>query len=197
VASNFKQNPAVMFDLYNEPNGISWTCWQSGCMTGDGWRAVGMQSLIDVVRETGARQPIIVSGLGHANDASGWLSHPLHDPRHQLVVGVHVYPDSSGQCTTVACWDAVLAHVANKAPIVTTEIGERDRRSTFITGYLQWADRQARHHRNVSSIGWAWDAAQGDGGPSLIRSFDGTPSDYGRGFQTYLAGLPSRVLRLR
>jgi len=190
VASRFKNNPGVMFDLYNEPTGISWRCWRSGCVTSEGWRTAGMQRLIDAVRRTGAKQPIIAAGLNHANDLSGWLSHPLRDPLHQLVAGVHVYDTGPpGYCNTVDCWDRVLVPVAKKVPIVTGELGERDRRSDFVTTYMKWADQQWRFDRAVSILGWSWDAAQGEGGPSLITSYDGTPTAFGLGFRAYLEGL--------
>jgi endoglucanase len=193
VATGFKGNSGVMFDLYNEPKDISWTCWQLGCVTEDGWQAAGMQSLIDAVRATGATQPIIASGINHGNDLSGWLSHPLRDPLHQLVAGVHVYDtESDGYCNTAGCWNRTLVPVAKKVPIVTGELGEHDRRSTFVTSYMKWADRQWRHRRSVSFVAWSWDAAQGVGGPSLIASYDGTPTTYGRGFRDYLERLFGR-----
>jgi hypothetical protein len=190
VATSFRDSPGVMFDLYNEPKDISWACWQRGCVTEDGWRTVGMQSLVDVVRRTGAKQPIIAAGLNHANDLSGWLSHRVRDPLGQLVAGVHVYnADSDGYCNTARCWNRTLVPVAKKVPIVTGELGEHDRRADFVTTFMGWADRQWRLHRTVSVLGWAWDAAQGVGGPSLIASYDGTPTTYGRGFRGYLERL--------
>src|SRR5206468_11064310 len=30
VAATFKNDPAVLFDLYNEPEFISWSCWRDG-----------------------------------------------------------------------------------------------------------------------------------------------------------------------
>jgi endoglucanase len=193
VATSFKGNPGVMFDLYNEPNGVSWSCWRLGCVTADGWQTAGMQSLIDAVRQAGAKQPVIAAGLNHGNDLSGWLAHPLRDPLDQLVAGVHVYnQDSDGYCKTVACWDRTIARVAKKVPIVTGELGEHDRRSDFITTYMKWADRQRGLGRSVSFVGWSWDAAQGEGGPSLIASYDGTPTTYGRGFRTHLERLFDR-----
>ncbi|MEA2532930.1 MAG: endoglucanase, partial [Actinomycetota bacterium] len=57
VASTFKGDPATIFDLFNEPNSINWTCWRDGCdvTSGDGtWRVAGMQSLVTAVRTTGA-----------------------------------------------------------------------------------------------------------------------------------------------
>ena len=40
VARAFRNDPAVLFDLYNEPNGISWQCWRDGCAMPGGWRLV-------------------------------------------------------------------------------------------------------------------------------------------------------------
>lgn len=51
---------------------------------------------------------------------------------------------------------------------------------------MAWADDQWTLRRSVSFVGWSWDAALGDGGPSLIPSFDGTPTRFGRGFRAYL-----------
>jgi endoglucanase len=193
VASAFSDNPGVMFDLFNEPTEISWTCWQFGCVTREGWRTAGMQSLIDAVRGTGASQPIIASGLGHGNDLSGWLSHPLRDPRDQLVAGVHAYNEGPpGYCNTTACWDRTFAPVAEKVPIVTGELGEFDRRADFLTTYMKWADAQWRSNRAVSILGWSWDPALGEGGPSLVVSNDGTPTAFGLGLRTYLQGLFER-----
>ena len=33
VATRFKSDPAVIFDLYNEPRGITWACWNTGGST--------------------------------------------------------------------------------------------------------------------------------------------------------------------
>src|SRR5438067_10177001 len=35
VASAFRSDPAMVFDLFNEPHDISWDCWQKGCRTSD------------------------------------------------------------------------------------------------------------------------------------------------------------------
>ncbi len=190
VASRFKRNPAVMFDLYNEPNNISWGCWRSGCLTDHGWEAAGMQSLVDAVRGTGATQPIIATGSDFGNDLSAWLAYRPRDPKHQLVAGLHVYNSTAAEyCGTAACWDAKVGRVADKVPVVAGEIGEHDRRSDFITGFMEWADGQSEARRSVSYLAWSWDAAQGEGGPSLITGYDGTPTTYGLGFRDHLASL--------
>jgi hypothetical protein len=146
-----------------------------------------MQSLVDAVRRTGAKQPLMIGGLAHASDFSGWAAHPVRDPLRQLIASVHVY--NAGSCITVACWNRTLVPVGRNLPVVTGELGEHDGKSGFITTYMKWGDGQWQRHRSVSYLAWAWDAAQGEGGPSLITSYDGTPTTYGLGFRTYLEDL--------
>jgi aryl-phospho-beta-D-glucosidase BglC (GH1 family) len=92
VASAFASDPAVVLDLYNEPflygsylqdpSQDPWACWLNGCtlnqyLTGGTpytlplvWNTAGMQPLVNAVRATGAKNPIMVGGLDWANDLS-------------------------------------------------------------------------------------------------------------------------------
>jgi hypothetical protein len=185
VATAFKGDPAVAFDLYNEPHDVSWACWRDGCTTPEGWPAVGMQRLVDVVRATGARQPILVGGLGWSGDLSQWLAYAPKDPRKQLVASFHTY-DFSG-CNTAACWDATVAPVAAKLPVVTGEHGEADCGHGYTDAYEAWADA----HR-VSYLGWAWNTWDCRSGPALISDYAGTPTPYGAGLRAHLAALARR-----
>ncbi len=182
VASAFRTDPGVAFDLYNEPHDISWSCWLNGCTTAQGWQATGMQQLVDAVRQTGATQPILAAGLNWAGDLSGWLAHEPSDPDHQLAASAHIYNYSG--CNTVTCWNATIAPVAARVPVVTGEIGEIDCASSFIASYMQWAD-----HAGVSYLGWAWNTASCASGPSLITSYDGTPTPYGAGLRAHISAL--------
>ncbi len=193
VATTFLDTPGVMFDLYNEPKDVSWACWKSGCVGPGGWRTAGMQMLINAVRLTGATQPIIAAGLNYANDLSGWLAAGLTDPLHQLVAGLHMYDSGAhGYCNTPSCWSATVSPVAAHVPVMTTELAEFDQRSTFIKGYMDWAEGQAVVGRNISYAAWSWDVALGVGGPSLVSSYDGTPTAFGSGYRGYLQGLWER-----
>ena len=72
-----------MFDLFNEPYSrydgdtlvfdLTWDCWlDGGCaapavndgqpLDGNTYTALGMQALVDAVREAGAPQPIMLAG---------------------------------------------------------------------------------------------------------------------------------------
>ena len=67
IAATFKGDHAVLFDLFNEPFGITWGCWLHGCQIQasgafPAYRSAGMQQLVDAVRSTGATQPLMLGG---------------------------------------------------------------------------------------------------------------------------------------
>lgn len=170
VAKTFRSNANIAFELYNEPHSVSWKCWKEGCVTSGGWRAVGMQSLINAVRGTGASEPIIIDGLDWANNLSGWMTHPLRDPLHQLAAGFHTYPWT--KCITVACWNKSVATVAKSVPVITTEVGENDCKANFVTSFLNWATP-----RHISALVWTWN--DNEGCLSLLRGPDSGATAYG------------------
>ena len=181
VARVFKTDPAVAFDLYNEPYGISWPCWRYGCILPQGWRTAGMQALVNVVRSTGARQPIILAGLGSGNDLSSWLRYRPRDPAGQLVAGFHAY--NFLPCATVACWNKDIRPVARRVPVVSTELGEADCSDAFVNRFMNWADSVG-----VSYLGWSWNPV-GCRAPALIKSWNGQPTAYGEGLRAHLMKL--------
>jgi endoglucanase len=181
VGRAFSGDHSAVFDLYNEPHDVTWSCWRDGCLMPSGWRAAGMQSLLNAVRSTGATNTVIVGGLGYSNDMSGWLANRPADPAGQLAVSFHLYNFTA--CGAVACWDAEVAPVAASVPVVTGELGENDCASGFVNPYMDWADA----HR-VSYLGWTWDTWDCSSGPSLISNYDGTPTAFGQGIRDhYLA----------
>lgn len=180
VARAFTSRLDVVFDLYNEPWGISWACWLDGCQVAGGWQTAGMQELVDDVRKAGAKQPIMLSGLGHASDLADWLEYEPNDPLNQLIASVHIY--EHGGCDTINCWQSVVEPVAQKVPVVTGEMGESDCGQSFIDKYMTWANKE-----DISYLGWAWDAGWScSKGSSLIKSWSGTPTAYGLGLRSHL-----------
>jgi endoglucanase len=184
VATRFRSDDHVMFDLYNEPNGVSWTCWRDGCTipaTGGNppWRAAGMQQLVDTVRATGARNIVLVGGLDHAGDLHDWAEMVPHDPTGQIAASWHIY--QSAGCSTSSCWQSATAG-AHGHPVVVTEFGETDCGSTFVDPFMSWLDG-----RGISYLAWTWNDWPGCGGPSLLTSYDGTPrAAYGRAVRAHL-----------
>jgi hypothetical protein len=184
VAAAFVTNRSVVFDLYNEPHDISWSCWLKGCQTAGGWTAAGMQSLVEAVRSTGASQPLILDGDGWGGDLKGWLSHEPIDPRHALVAGAHIYDRS--RCNSASCWNDTLAAVGRSVPVVTGELGEWDCTPTFVQHYMDWADAHG-----ISYLAWAWVVYQSDDcrRPVLVADYSGTPTPYGAGVRSHLLAL--------
>ncbi|MEO9176706.1 MAG: cellulase family glycosylhydrolase [Gaiellales bacterium] len=171
VATTFAANPGVVFDAFNEPfspslvndpaHPVSWDCWKlGGCPlsvvkdsdtpNGSTYTAVGMQTMVDTIRATGARQPIMLGGLGYANDLSQWLAHEPSDPLGQLAASFHVYQGQT--CDNQACWDAQVAPVAAQVPVVTGEFDQDvGAPSTFDVDYMNWADLHG-----VGYLAWGW-----------------------------------------
>jgi len=173
VAASFKDDHAVLFELFNEPHDISWDCWLSGCTTDAGWQTAGMQSMLDAVRSTGATNVVLAGGLGWSSDLSEWLSHRPTDPAGQLVAAFHTYNFSG--CHTLACWVSTVAVVADQVPVMTTEFGEDDCAGGYVGPLMRWLDAQG-----ISYLGWTWNTWDCRSGPALITSYDGTPTGYGR-----------------
>jgi endoglucanase len=182
VARAFKGDPAVLFDLYNEPGAISWECWRDGCVLPQGWRAAGMQTLLDAVRRAGAHQPVIATGPGLGNDLSSWLRYRPRDPARQLVAGIHVY--ESNQCAAGPCWSESLEPVVRRVPVIAAELGQANCSHEFVDRFMNWADAAG-----VSYLGWAWNPFGCSSGPALISSWDGQATAYGVGLRDHLIRL--------
>jgi endoglucanase len=177
VATYFKTDHAVLFDLFNEPFGISWHCWLDGCIAPRGFQTAGMQQLVDVVRATGATQPIMVGGLEHAVVAgNAWLANRPTDPAEQLVASVHVYDQRN-----TARFNSNIGVVAEHFPVVAGEIGETDCADRTLEAFLPWADAHG-----VSYLAWAWFTGRCASYPALISSYSGTPTQYGAGYRDHL-----------
>jgi endoglucanase len=149
--------------------------------------ATGMQALVSAIRATGATQPIMIGGLAYANDLTGWLAHEPTDADHQLAASVHVY--NGNVCGSVACWNAQLAPVANRVPLVTGEFDESDCSTAFDNSYMDWADAHG-----VSYLAWGWIVlgSQPCSSLYLITNYNGTPaSPNGVAVRTHLRSLPA------
>jgi endoglucanase len=185
VARAFKADPAVVFDLYNEPHDVSWQCWRDGCVLPAGWRTAGMQRLVDAVRSTGARQPVIATGVDWGTNLSSWLEYRPYDPARQLAAGLHAFDFSV--CKSPRCWTRKVRSVARGMPVVVTELGQGRCSDAFIGRFMDWADAAG-----VSYLGWSWNPA-GCAAPALIRSWDGQPTASGARFRDHLLSLAARA----
>ncbi|WP_405514951.1 cellulase family glycosylhydrolase [Streptomyces canus] len=191
VANTFKNDRTVVFDLFNEPypdratstTTQAWQCWRDGgSCPGIGYEVAGMQDLVDSVRGTGATNLILAGGIAYSNDLSQWLTYRPADPAGNLAAAWHVY--NFNTCANESCWNSTLAPVAAQVPLVAGEIGENTCAHGFIDQVMKWFD-----DRGLSYLGWTWNTWDCSSGPSLISSYDGTPTAFGTGLRDRLRAL--------
>jgi hypothetical protein len=206
VATTFKDDPSILFDVFNEPYSrveddgtvifdLTWSCWRNGgCQApnandqqpfdGNRYVALGHQQLVDAIRGTGAKQPIIVAGRDYGNDLGEWLANKPADD--QLVADFHNY--KSQVCHTVACWDSVIAPVAAQVPVVSTEFGQSDCQDDHLNAFMNWADG-----KGIGYLAWAWWVLNDKPACSefvLLSKSDGTPrAPNGTALKAHLAAL--------
>jgi endoglucanase len=197
VATTFKDDPMVIFDLFNEPIldatdrfgngpvGDPWGCWLNGCSVSKG-QVAGMQQLLNAVRGTGANQVVVAGGIDWSHKLDQWLQHKPSDPMGNLMAAFHVYQSPLSNCTDTSCWNGALATVAQNVPVLTGEMGEQDCAHGFIDGYMSWADS-----KGISYLGWAWNPQNCGTFPALITAVDGTPTAFGQGLKDHLATMPA------
>jgi endoglucanase len=191
VATMFKGNNAVVFDLFNEPypdaaNNFSnataaWTCLRDGgTCTGISYQVAGMQSLVNAVRGTGATNVIMTAGLTWTNDLTQWLAFKPTDPAGNIVASWHSY--NFNACVTTSCWDSQIGTVAAQVPVQAGEIGQNTCAHDYIDQVMAWADAHG-----VGYTAWTWNPWGCSQGNVLINDYSGTPSStYGAGYKAHL-----------
>ncbi len=130
AAARYKDHPAVLFDLFNEPHGTTWEVWRDGGIIqeqDESIQAVGMQALVDAARSTGAKNPVIVGGLDWAYDLTGIANgYALRDPDgHGILYATHIYPWKRD-------WAKKVLVAAKDHPIFVGEVGADIKKMDFI-----------------------------------------------------------------
>ncbi len=181
-ATRYKNHPAVIFDLYNEPHDVSWDIWLNGGTVTDRdrrWReprtyeAVGMQPLLDVVRATGAKNLVVVGGIDWAYDLSGILDgRQLSDPHgNGVIYACHAYPFKGD---TVEEWIAKMQKATKEFPVLVGEFGAESRGRGYTSGE-HWVRLVLKA---LEENGWHWSAwdLHPSAGPRLISDWNYTPT---------------------
>ena len=174
VAARYKNDPHVLFELYNEPHDVSWSTWLDGGWVEDGflegYQAVGMQQLADAVRSTGAKNLILAGGLDWANDLSGVPDHKVQGDG--IVYVTHDYQGAGDD--TPADWDSHFGFLTATEPVIATEFGSQDGKGDYDSAFLAYAQA-----KGISWTAWAWYPG-GPSFPSLLSDWSGTPTAAGQ-----------------
>jgi len=189
MAATFKNDPNVVLAPWGETV-VNANCFLRGgvCEATFGsnnrpYRTAGMQQAVSVMRRAGYRGVISIPGITYANDLSKWLSHKPKDSRRQLIAEAHIYGKNT--CSSVSCFNATLAPVARRVPLIFGETGETydqsDCGSSHTSTFLHWADAH-----NVGYETWTWDTWGNCG--ALINDYAGHPHrQYGAFVKSYYA----------
>ncbi len=191
VATAFKGDNAVVFDLFNEPYPdaadnwanptAEWTCLRDGgTCTGFTYEVAGMQDLVDAVRATGATNVIMSAGLRWTNDLTQWLTYKPADPTGNLMASWHSY--NFNACVTTSCWDNEIGTVAAQVPLLAGEIGQNTCAHDYIDQVMAWLDQHG-----LGYTAWTWNPWGCGQGNVLIEDYGGTPTQtYGAGYRAHL-----------
>lgn len=166
TAAFFAQTPHVLFEVFNEPQGI----------TAREWRAAA-QDIVDVIREQGAQQPVVVGGTDYARDLSWVLQDPVDDP--DVVYASHIYPSHHE-----ALWPRYFGEVAERHPVLVTEWGFTTTPppdgQDFLVGSAEGYAAPLLAYTEAVGAGWVacwWDD---EWQPTMLRQGDQAANDFGR-----------------
>jgi hypothetical protein len=148
LAGHYKNHPAIIFELLNEPHDITWDVWRNGGKVVDkkkappakdgvvaennesttSFESVGMQRLLETVRDAGADNLVIAGGLDWGYDLSEVVKEYALTDRangHGVMYSSHVYPWKSD-------WRGKFLAAAEKYPVFIGECGGEIERLPFI-----------------------------------------------------------------
>lgn len=215
-AARYKDHPAVLFDILNEPHGITWDVWRNGGYVANegaidesafltaeekaanrGFESIGMQALVEAVRSTGAKNIVIAGGLFWCNDLTGVVNgYALDDPTgNGIMYSWHTYHWHTG-------WAEKVLPAAEKYPIFLGEVGADIKKMGFIPEEDQedpytWVPDMLgfiQKHR-INWTGWCFHPRAS---PVMITDWSYTPSPFwGQFAKDALSGKQFEMKRMR
>jgi endoglucanase len=209
AAERYKDHPALIFDLMNEPHGTSWEVWQKGGFVSDkkegvdetaflteedkiknnvGFRSIGMQGLLDAVRSTGAKNVVLAGGLDYGYDLSGVLKGFTLDDKggNGIIYGSHIYPWKKG-------YQQKVLDIAAKYPVLSGENGANTNKMSFIPAEAQedaaiWVPRFLGMVQKYK-LHWTAFSFHPSAAPKMLQDWDYTPTpEWGALAKRALAG---------
>ncbi len=169
AADRYKNNPAVLFGLLNEPHSITPYVWRNGDAEGP-----GMQGLLNAVRATGANNIVLAGGLDWGYKLLDLLpAYALTDTAsgNGVVYDSHVYP-----------WKTYIhkdvGNPAQQYPVLLGEFGHPggttfddltfEAEDTWVPRILDWVDTHDLHW-----TGWSFYPGAD---PRMLADWNYTPS---------------------
>jgi endoglucanase len=219
IVKKYGNHPAVLFDIINEPHGISWQVWRDGGFVpvkskktidesaflsaeektkNEGFNSPGMQKAVDHIRSFGARNIIIAGGLDWAYDLSGIVEgYALKDTPegNGIMYASHIYPWKRG-------WEKKVLRTAALHPIFLGEVGADVNKMDFMPHNIQedaetWVPDMLGliQKYRLNWTGWSFHAWAT---PVMIKDWNYTPTPaWGVPSKAALAGEKFELKKLR
>jgi hypothetical protein len=181
AARQFADNPAVMFDLYNEPHDVSWDVWRNGGEVHESptkgqrdpeitYQSPGMQGLLDVVRKTGAKNVAVAGGLDWAYDLRGIVDGTALDDRggNGVVYATHIYPWKKD-------WDKHVTPAIDKVPVFVGEVGWESKKADEASDI--WAPKVLAYIK-AHDLSWTAWCFHPRASPKMLEDWSYTPTTY-------------------
>ena len=173
VATRYANNPAVIFNLYNEPYTTSWSIWKSGGTTSEGFTTPGFQALVKTVRDTGAKNIISVGGLGWAWDLTQASANKLTDTNtagtltgYGIMYEAHIYDNKGGstESAKITLWNNnVTVAVAAGLCVMIGEFGpatdgsqDNSGCTPFESDLISWINGNNTSSYVYNAMGWCF-----------------------------------------
>jgi hypothetical protein len=112
LGSHFKDEPHIMFEIFNEPQNISAADWRD-CAN----------RLVRLIRAQGASQLCIVGGLEYGRKLDWVLREPVAGGN--VAYASHIFPSHAR-----SGWDRDFGNIAARYPVLITEWGFIDKKET-------------------------------------------------------------------
>jgi aryl-phospho-beta-D-glucosidase BglC (GH1 family) len=145
VSAYFRATPHTIFEIVNEPAGITAHDWQPAAA-----------DLVQAIRDGGSRQLVIVGGVAFASDASWVADAPIADDN--IAYAVHIYPGSRVD------WERSFGGISARYPVLVTEWGFMDENPSPNQAYLNgsritYGDRLVAflEERGIGWVACWWD----------------------------------------
>ena len=191
AAGRYKNHPAVLFNIYNEPHSVSWGVWKNGGEVVERvtdrrtkevreyrYATPGTQKLADAIRAQGAENMLVIGGLDWGFTLEELCNGYEIDDRggNGIIYDSHIYPWKPLD------WDKYTAEAASKYPLLIGEFGHYGDKAQpnegkqalksdeWMKRILNWLDERGYHFT-------AWDFHPA-AGPCLIKSFGNEPTEY-------------------
>jgi hypothetical protein len=194
VASHYKNNPAVLFNLYNEPKDDSWEIWKNGGQSKSGFHTPGFQSIVSTVRKTGAKNIIIVGGLAWAYDMKGISANALIDSSgNGIAYEAHIYDNKGTGAPGIWNTNVTVAVTAGFCVLIgefgpkTDGTQDKANCTPFEADLIKWIDGENTAKYKYSALGWSFNT---DATPKMIADWNFEPTAcHGAKIKEWLASI--------